>query len=216
MGGGALGYYLAKELIENEIKVKVVDVSEKRCTELSELLPEASIVCGSGNDEELLLEEGIDKYDAVITLTGIDEENIILALGAKYMKVPYVIAKVNNISFIKLTDEKIDTVVSPKAISANSIVKYVRSQDENVGEMLTFHKLVDNMVEAVEFVAQEDASYLNIPLKKLKLKKGILIACIVRSGKVIIPGGDDVIESHDNVIIVSKDRYLRNLEEILA
>ena len=216
IGGGALGYYLARELIESEIKVKIVDASEKRCVELSELLPEASIVCGSGNDEPLLLEEGLEKYDAVITLTGIDEENIILALSAKYMKVPYVIAKVNNMSFIKLTDEKIDTVVSPKAISANSIVKYVRSQEENVGEMLTFHKLVDNMVEAVEFVAQEDAEYLNIPLKSMKLKKGILIACIVRSGKVIIPGGADVIEPHDNVIIVSKDRYLRNLEEILA
>jgi len=216
IGGGALGYYLAKELTESEIKVKIVDASEKRCVELSELLPEVSIVCGSGNDEALLFEEGIEKYDAVVTLTGIDEENIILALSAKYMGVPYVIAKVNNMSFIKLTDEKIDTVISPKAISANSIVKYVRSQEENVGEMLTFHKLVDNMVEAVEFVAQEDAKYLNIPLKNMKLKKGILIACIVRSGKVIIPGGGDVIEPHDNVIIVSKDRYLRNLEEILA
>ena len=217
VGGGTVAYYLARDLTDSGMRVKIIELSEKRCVELSEMLPKATIICGNGTDESLLTEEGIDNYDACIALTGIDEENIIISLCAKIRKIPYLVAKVNNASLLRVVNsENIDNAISPKAISANHVVRYVRSKQSDVsGAVQTLYKLVDNKVEAVEFIVKDDAKCIGIPLREMSLKPGILIACIVRSGKVIIPGGDDTIELNDNVVVVSSGRFLRNLDEIL-
>ena len=217
VGGGRIAYYLARDLCESGIRVKIIEISEKRCTELSEKLPKATIICGNGTDETLLTEEGIDSFDACISLTGIDEENIIVSLCAKYHKVSYVVSKVNNSSLLKLINkDSIDNAISPKTVSANHVVRYVRSkQGAESSSVQTLYKLVDSKIEAVEFIVGEESACLKTPLRDLKLKHGVLIACIVRAGKAIIPGGDDTIEPNDNVVVVSSDLYLRNLDEIL-
>ena len=217
VGGGTIAYYLARDLCESGIRVKIIEISEKRCTELSQKLPKATVICGNGTDESLLSEEGIDNFDACISLTGIDEENIIVSLCAKYHKVPYVVSKVNNSSLLKLINkDSIDNAISPKTVSANHVVRYVRSkQGDESGAVQSLYKLVDSKVEAVEFIVGEEAACAKTPLRDLKLKRGVLIACIVRAGKAIIPGGDDMIEPNDNVVVVSSDLYLRNLDEIL-
>lgn len=218
VGGGAIAYYLARDLAESGIRVKIIELDEKRCVELSEKLPKATIICGNGTNEDLLIEEGVDNFDACVALTGIDEENIIISLCARIRKIPYIIAKVNNSSLLRvINSENIDNAVSPKAISANHVVRYVRSkQSDESGAVQTLYKLVDNKVEAVEFIVKEDSPCIGEPLRTLKMKPGILIACIVRGGKVIIPGGDDTIEPNDNVVVVSSGLFLRNLEEIMA
>ncbi len=218
VGGGTIAYYLARELTDVGIKVKIVEISEKRCVELSEMLPKVDVICGDGTNEELLSEEKIDQFDACIALTGIDEENIIIALASKFRKIPYVISKVNNSSILRLLNrETLENIVSPKVISANHIVRYVRSkQSDTSGSVQNLYKFVDNKVEAVEFVVREESECTGKPLRALKLKRGILIACIVRNGKVIIPGGDDTIEKNDNVVVVSSNFYLRNLDEIIG
>lgn len=218
VGGGTIAYYLARDLAESGIRVKIVEIDEKRCVELAEKLPKATIICGNGTDETLLTEEGIDNFDACIGLTGIDEENIIISMCARLRKIPYIIAKVNNASLLRvINSENIDNAVSPKTISANHVVRYVRSkQSDDSGAVQTLYKLVDSKVEAVEFVVREDSPCIGEPLRMMKMKPGILIACIVRGGKVIIPGGDDKIEPNDNVVVVSSGLFLRNLEEILA
>ncbi|MBO4353465.1 MAG: Trk system potassium transporter TrkA [Clostridia bacterium] len=218
VGGGMIAYYLARDLAEIGIKVKIVEMSEKRCTELSEMLPKADVICGNGTDDTLLNEEQLDQFDACIALTGIDEENIIIALTAKFRKIPYVISKVNNTSFLRIMNkDSLDNIVSPKAISANHIVRYVRSKQSDIyGAVQNLYKFVEGKVEAVEFVVREESACTGTPLRELKRKPGILIACIVRNGKVIIPGGDDTIEKNDNVVVVSSGLYLRNLDEIIG
>jgi len=218
VGGGTIAYYLARDLSESNIRVKIIELDEKRCVELAEKLPKATIICGNGTDEDLLTEEGIDNFDACIALTGIDEENIIISLCAHARKIPYIIAKVNNGSLLRvISSENIDNAISPKTVSANHVVRYVRSKQGDANSAVqTLYKLVDNKVEAVEFVVKDDSPCTHQPLRQMKLKPEILIACIVRGGKVIIPGGDDTIEPNDNVVVVSNGLYLRNLEEILG
>lgn len=218
IGGGTIALYLARQLLENGIRVKIIETSEKRCEELSEKLPDAEIIHGNGSDEELLSEEGFESFDACVSLTGIDEENIIISLYAEAKNIPTIISKVNNTSLLNITNTlNIENPISPKAITSNYVVKYVRSKQNADGSSVqTLYKLAGNLVEAVEFIVPENSEYTGVPLKSLKLKQGILVACIVRSGKAIIPGGYDTIEPNDNVIVVSKEHYLRNLGEILA
>lgn len=217
IGGGTIALYLARELIDSGMRVKIIELSEKRCEDLSEKLPGVSVICGNGNDDALLDEEGMDKCDACVALTGIDEENIIISLAASMRKIPNVVLKVNNASLLRVVNsETMDNAVSPKNITANSVVRYVRSKQSNDSKSVqTLYKFVDNKVEAVEFIVPEGSGCTDIPLKRLKLKRGLLVACIVRGNQAIIPCGDDVIKPNDNIVIVSKDLYLRNPDEIL-
>ena len=148
---------------------------------------------------------------------GMDEENIIVGLYAKAMKVAKVIVKINKLSFTEILDKMdIDSFISPKAIAANNIVRYVRAMQNSVGSsnVETLHHLINEQVEAVEFKVREKSGVVGVPLKNLKTKENILVATIIRDGKIIIPGGNDTIEIGDNVIIVTAGRHLNDLREI--
>lgn len=218
VGGGTIALYLARALVESGIRVKIIEMSEKRCEELSEKLPGVSVIFGNGSDEALLSEEGIESFDACVALTGIDEENIIISLYAGTKNVPTVISKVNNDALLSIINTlDLENAISPKSITANHVVKYVRSkQNDDGASVQTLYKLVGNKVEAVEFFVPDEAEYTGKPLREMKFKKGILIACIVRGGKAIIPGGDTTIEPNDSVIVVSNELYLRSLSEMIA
>ncbi|MCQ2770239.1 MAG: Trk system potassium transporter TrkA [Clostridia bacterium] len=217
VGGGSLGFFLARELVEQKIKVKIIESNEERCVELSEKLPKAQVILGNGTDQDLLSEEGFDEYDACVALTGIDEENIIISLCARLRNIKNIIFKVNNTSLLKaINQDNMDNAISPKNVTSNHIVRYVRSKEgDETSSVQTLYKLVDNKIEAVEFIVRSDSKCVGIPLSQMNLKNGILIACIVRQGKSIIPGGNDTIEVNDNVVVVSNNLFLRKLDEIL-
>lgn len=218
IGGGRIAYYLANHLISTaHMKIKIIEKDLKRCEYLCEHIPEAVIIHGDGTDRELLTEEGLEKTDAVVMLTGMDEENIVVSMLAKACKVSKVIAKVNRISFPEILNSlEVDSFISPKSIAANSIVRYVRAMQNSMGSNVeTLHMLINDQVEALEFRVRKGGEFIGIPLKDLKTKKGILIATIVRQGKIIIPGGNDTIEVGDGVIVVTTNQYLSDLKDIL-
>ena len=216
IGGSKVSYYLANELKDLHYLVKIIDRDEDRCKELSELLPYVDIIHGESSDQELLHEEGIENVDALVSLTGFDEENIIISLYASILKVPKIITKVNRYTSSNILESiGLNTIITPKDIIANQIIFYVRSlQEAKSTNFITLYKFLDNQVEASEFYLSEETEYTSIPFKDLKLKKNVLVACIVRNNKVIVPSGNDTLEEKDTVVIISKDYYLRDLEDI--
>ena len=219
IGGGKIAYYLANMISETNMNVTIIEIDEKRCIELSEALPKARIVLGNGTDQLLLSEEGIYDADAVIPLMGIDEENIILSLYANKQNVPKTITKINNSSLVDLLGTvATGSVVSPRKITADRIVRYARALQNTEGSMVnTLYRIVNNKAEALEFLITDDTLHiLHIPLKDLKFKKSILVACIIRNNKLIYPSGMDTIEVGDNVIIISPaEQYIKEFKDIL-
>lgn len=217
-GGGHVSYYLAEALSKKKIKVKILERLESRAEELAGLLPEATILCGHASDQELLAEEGIDKTDALVALTGLDEGNILSALYAKRKRVPKVIVKVNDRSMVRLIpDGSLETVISPKEVATNHILRYVRAITSRApeGNVLSLYKLAEGNVEVAEFRAAENSGVVNTPLSELALKKDILVACLVRKGKILFPRGTDSILPEDSVLVVSRNRILYELSDIL-
>ncbi len=218
VGGGTIAFYLAKMLSASGIRVKIVEKNLKRCDILSEALPRATVVYGDGADRELLLEEGIGRYESFAALTNIDEENIMLSLFAKKIGVRKLVTKVNRIAFDEVIEElDLDTVIHPKDITYEAILRYVRSKQNSVGSNVeTLHKIIDNKAEALEFVIRENSKVTDIPLQDLKIRSGILVATINRNRKIIIPRGTDKLMKGDTVIIITEHTCINNIEDILV
>lgn len=215
VGGGTISFYLSRLLVEMNMDVKIIERDEKRCAFLSDLLPgSVTVICGDGTDQTVLNEEGLKDTDAFVALTGVDEENIIISLYAKNRGVDKIITKINR-NFGGMIDElEIDTVVCPKFVAANHVLRYVRAmQNDQTSSVRTLYKLVGN-VEAVEFGVDEPADYLNIPLKDLKIKKHILIGSIVREGVSMIPSGSDCMMLGDSVVVINAGGRVQNLRDI--
>jgi len=219
IGGGKATYYLARQLLATGVDVTIIDKDPARCDELTDLLPGAVIICGDGADEDLLREEGIDRTEAFIPLTGLDEENILMTLYAREVSDAKLITKLNRISFRGVINKlALGSVVYPKYITTETIVAYVRARRNSIGSSIeTLYHLCDNRAEAVEFKVGSVEGITGIPLKDLgaTLKDNLLIACINRKGRAIIPGGLDAIQPGDSVVIVTTHTGLHDIRDIL-
>lgn len=217
IGGSRIAFYLAENLLRAGVNVKLLEIDETRCQELAELLPKATIIYADGSDKNILDSEGLAQADAVVTLTDIDEENLIVSMYANYLGTFKVITKINRTEYTEVLGGKgIDCVVSPKDLCCNDIVRYVRAMGNRKGESaLTLHRIVGDKVEALEFQANKQLPQLGKRLADVKLQPNTLIACLTRRGRIIIPQGSDTIEKDDTVIVVVKsDRIINNLSDI--
>ena len=217
-GGGALGYYLARELLRSKIKVKIIDTDRSRCEFLADELEDAVVICGDATDKQLLLEEGIQSVDAFTSLTGLDEENIMLSLYAHKVSDAKVITKINRISFEEvIADMPVGSVICPKDITSEYIVRYIRAMQNSLGSNVrALYRMVDNRVEALEFMVNGNARVVDVPLHELKLIDNLLICCIYRRGNIFIPTGKDCIMLNDNVVVVTTHKGLNDINDILA
>ena len=215
VGGGRIAYYLAKLLSDTGRNIKLIELKDERCRHMSDMLDDVTVIHGDGTDQDILEEQCIDGQDALIALTGIDEENIIVSMYAESKGVNKVITKVNRHSYSILNDIGLETVVSPQIVAGNLVTRYVRALHNSAGnsQIQTLYKLVGGKVEAAEFIVPEDAGYLNIPFKELELMPNLLIGCIIRNGKIIFPGGDDVMKANDSVIVVTAGRVIEDLRD---
>ena len=217
VGGGTISYYVAKLLEDLHLNVRVIEHNPVTAQLLSRLIPQTTVILGDGTDPELLDEERIGMMDACIALTGIDEENILISLYASSKKVDKVITKINRRGFVKMvtTVKGIGTVVTPKDIMVAKIVQYVRAKLNSEGSTIqTLVRIANDAVEALEFKIEKDFDYANIPLKDMKLNPNILFVYIKRKNKLIFPKGDDVLLPDDIVMLVTKEKLIKNLNHV--
>ena len=219
VGASKLCYYLASQLIDMGMSVKIVDQNRQRCVEMGERLPKALVIVGDGTDSELLQEEGISQTDAFVAITGLDEANILMSMSAaRQSRDCKVVAKINRRSLMELvsTEGMIDSVVSTGAVTTELILKYIRAMKNATGSQVkTLHRIVDEKVEALEFGIKENYPCVGVPLRDLRIRSGILVAGIVRrSGRIVIPTGDDVINQGDDVIVVATDTEIQDIRDI--
>ena len=217
LGGSRTAYYLAKRLLTAGVEVKIIDKNRETCETLCELLPAASVICGDGTQQEVLLEEGLQSMDAFVSLTGLDEQNILLAFFAAANQVKKVIPKVNRKELGSLAMQLgLESIVSPRKTIADVVVQHARALENSMGSNVEkLYRLMDDGAEALEFNVKDDPRLVNIPLKTLQLKKQMLVAGIQRGREALIPTGDDVILPGDKVVVITVAGKLNDLSDIL-
>lgn len=220
IGGGSTSYYLAKQLISTGVEVKIVEKDKKRCDDLADMLPEAIIIHGDGADRNLLAEEGISHMEGFVALTEKDEQNVMMAIYAKKQN-PKVklVTKVHRSSYEEIVNDlNIGSITNSKTATTETVLKFVRAMsNSHSGGVETLYRLNSGKAEALEFVASISGSgpLLGMPLMDLKIKKNVIIACILHNGQVITPSGHSIISNGDHVIIVTTETGFDELSDIL-
>lgn len=218
IGGGKIAYYLGESLARHNVKIKIIEIDEEKCVELSESLPKALIIQGDGTDDEVLNSEGFADADAVVCLTERDEDNVIIALNAMQVGVEKVIVKINHINQNMVRNLGLNSIICPKNTTAYQIIRYVRgishAADSEIVSMYRITDTEEGKIDALEFNIGPQLRFLNKPIKELNIKKNVLFGCIVRKNEIIIPKGSSEIKKSDNVIIVVKDENIYKIEDI--
>ena len=217
IGASKAAYYLAKELLNMGISVKIIEKEKENCESLSVKLPKAIIINGDGTDPDILKEEGIETVQSFIPLTGIDEENIMLTLYAKQLSKAKVVTKINRVNYKQVINNlDLGSLVYPKYITSEAIIAYVRAKKNSMGSNIeTLYHMFDSRVEAIEFIVEENSKVSGVPIKDLKLKKDVLISFINHNGHIIIPPGNDEIADGDTVMIVTKNTGFTGIDDIV-
>lgn len=220
-GGGTISYYLAQKLLKAKVNTTIIENNLQKCHDLSEKLDGAMIIYGDASDSKILLEEGLEHMDAFVSLTNLDEENIMLSLYANQVSKAKLITKVNKIGFEGIVRSiPIGSIISPKYLTAEHIIQYVRDLENHItnerdSKVDMVYRVADNKAEALEFSVEEESKVTDIPIMNLALKPNLLICSILRTNRVLIPTGQDKIQAGDKVVIVTKERHLNRLEDIL-
>lgn len=217
-GGGDIAFYLAENLLQMGIRVKIIDKSMERCERLCELLPKAEVVHGDASDQSMLSEEGMERAESFVAVTNMDEENILLSMLVKKKSNAKVVTKINNIAFNEVIGGlDLDTIMCPKNVTAEYIVRFVRAMKNSMGSNVeTLYRIIENKAEALEFIIRKRSEVVDKPLEQLKIKKNIVVACIYRNRQAIIPRGYDAMQVGDSVIIVTTNTGLNNIDDIIS
>ena len=217
-GGGRVSFYLAEFLDKDGISVQILEKNYEKCVQLSAQLPNASIIHGDCSSQNTLEGQDVAHSDAIVTLTGIDETNLIVSLYADRCGVPQIITKLSRNSNNAIADSlAVGSVIYPKELCSNDIVRYVRAMENQTGAAVSVHAIADGQVEAVEFLVDKSTKNCNIPLKQMKLKNNVLIASITHGTQMQIPNGDSVFTEGDTVVVVTSGRgVLRRINDIFA
>ena len=216
LGGGRTGYYLTQSAARVGMKPTVIEIDEKRCLQLAESFPHATVICGDGTEPDFLESENIRGMDAFVALTGSDEENFMLSLFANRSGVPKVIAKADRLNYVPLLNSLgVESVISPIEITASRILHFVRGLGSSRGgAAISMQRMLDGRIEALEFIVRGDMRYIGDKIKDLPIKRGVVIAVISRGREVIVPEGNDAFMVGDNVVVVTEHNGFSELNDI--
>ena len=205
VGAGKIAYYLLGILKDSRIDTKVIEINPERARFFSEKFPNLYIVQGDGTAKDILLEESAPSYDAVATLTGVDEENIITSMFLDRVGVHKNITKVNRTSLLEIIHAPdFSSIITPKSIAVDAIMHFIRGRvNAQYSDLQAMHHLANGQIETLQFQIKEANKMTAKPLSQLKLKKGVLIAAIIRKGKTIFPTGEDTLEVGDQLLVTT-------------
>lgn len=216
-GGGRVSYYLANLLADDNIQVQLIDRNRDLCLELASSLPNTEIIHGDCSSQTFLDHQHIDQVDALCSLTGMDETNMIISLHGNARGVPQVITKLSRGESTIAGTLPLGSTICPKELSSNMIVRYVRAMQNQTGAAVSVHTIADGQAEAVEFLVDSTTRNCGIPLKNLKLKSNVLLASIIHGMDTQIPSGDSTFSEGDTVVVVTSGRgVLKNINDIFA
>lgn len=217
VGGGRITRYLLPRLAPMMSRVKVIENGGKEATSLASDFPDIEVICADGTDQRILCQERMHNYDAVISLTGVDEENLLISIYAAHEGVPITITKVNRTHLLTVLDTLgLQAIVTPKRLIADKIIRFIRSTENSEGSKIeAFYRISNGQAEALQFQVTENSPVCGILLQDLKTKPGLLILCILRGGRIIFPGGSDALLSGDQVVIVTTEREFRDVSDML-
>lgn len=220
VGGGSIALNLSELLLKRNFNVTVLEIDKERAIDFSERLPECEVINADGSDPEILDEVRIENHDAVVALTGIDEENILISLLAKKRGIDKIIAKVNRTQLLKITGIlDVDTTVTPKKSASFFVSRLLRSKENSRGESISnLFRLSDDRVEAIDFTVIEKSRVTGKKLKDLNVKANTLIVGISRQnlgGKIEVANGESTIELGDRVMVVTKNKDFKEIDDIL-
>lgn len=209
-GGSNIGIQTASLLNKIGVKTKLIEMDKQKCETISELLPQTLVINGDGTNIDLLKEEGIEKTDGFVAVTGYDEENLLVSLLAKHLGTTKVIAKISRTNYIPIIEKiGIDAVVNPRLTTASAILRFLKR-----GELISLTLLKEGEIEVAELIAQKDSKINNQPLNSITLPKNSIIGAIIRKEEVIIPHGEDFIQAGDKVIVFTKSTEIKKIEQL--
>ncbi|MBQ5340289.1 MAG: Trk system potassium transporter TrkA [Oscillospiraceae bacterium] len=216
-GGGDITHYLCRILEKDGMSITVIEKDEDRVDMLTDMFSDVNVIYADAINQEILMQENINRAEAFVSLTNLDEENILLSLFAKSVTEGKVVTKINRIDFDSVIGHlDLDTIIYPKNLTSDYIVRYVRAMNKTMGTNLeTLYQIIKGKVEAAEFTVNADSALTAAPLMRLKLRSGVLVAAIVRNGKVLIPRGSDMIQQGDSVVIVTNHLGLHDMNDLL-
>ena len=217
-GGGRVSHYLAEKLCQSGISVSMIERNYDRCVELASLLPDISVVHGDATDQTLLESQGLSDCDALVTMTGLDELNMIISLYGTGKNVPQVITKLSRVEYRSISDELArGSVIYPRELCCDDIVRYVRAMENQSGSAISVHSIADSQAEAIEFAVEANTAHCGEPLKNIKLRNGVLLVSIAHGSNTEIPNGDSMFHAGDSIVVVTSGRgKLRQLNDIFA
>lgn len=217
-GGGRICYYLTRVLEKDNFNVKIIERDPVRCEELAEHFDNVTIINGDASSIHVLEREGIENCDALISMTGMDEQNAVISIYGSSLNIPKVITKLGRAEHVQIYDNlPVGSLVSPKELSCNTIVRYVRAMQNQIGSAVTVHSIAEGQAEAIEFIVDENTKHCDTPLKDIKLNKNVLLASITHGRMIEFPNGESVFNPGDRIVVVkSGDKPIHQLNDIFA
>ena len=218
VGGGRICYYLTRVLEKDNLNVKIIERDPVRCEELAEHFDNVTIINGDASSIHVLEREGIENCDALISMTGMDEQNAVISIYGSSLNIPKVITKLGRAEHVQIYDNlPVGSLVSPKELSCNTIVRYVRAMQNQIGSAVTVHSIAEGQAEAIEFIVDENTKHCDTPLKDIKLNKNVLLASITHGRMIEFPNGESVFNPGDRIVVVkSGDKPIHQLNDIFA
>ncbi|MBR2736742.1 MAG: Trk system potassium transporter TrkA [Firmicutes bacterium] len=217
VGGDRISYYLSRSLLDLGMHVKIIEKDRERCLRLAEALPGAAIVCGDGTDQQFLREEGVAKADAFASLTGIDEQNIMLSMYIRSISKAKLITKISNNPFATLLpDLDLGSVFYPYISASEQILRFIRAMKNSYesSEVEALFRIADEKAEALEFTVGSGCSLVNKRFRDLEFKKNVLVGLIGRNSEIIIPRGGDMFRPGDRTVVITTGQ-IDTLEDIV-